>query len=149
MASPTIASTQRSRRDVMKTATVKPNLRNQQRVGASLDVTFQRAPDVEVMCRATNLSRAGMMVSCSPECVEKLVPGLKLPAPGQWIEASAAFALPVVAAQKVTITARCHIIHLRRISRSEFQLGLQFSEVEGRGLDYIDQYVSRQLAAMI
>jgi len=148
MASPTIASTQGSRRDVMKTATIKPNLRNQQRVDASLDVTFRREDAVEVRCRTTNLSRAGMMISCSSDCVEKLVPGLKSPAPGQWVEASAEFALPVVAAQKVSILAHCHIIYLRRVSRNEFQLGIQFSEVEGRGHEYIDQYVSRQLSSL-
>lgn len=124
----------------------KQNLRNQQRVETQLDVMVSLPSGEAVQCRATNLSRAGMMLSCDNRTLEQLVPGQKPPAPGQLIDIVAKFSVPVVAAQNVSVSADCHLIHLRRVSRDEFQVGIQFCGFEGNGYNYVDQYVSRQLS---
>jgi hypothetical protein len=54
--------------------------------------------------------------------------------------------VPVVATQPVSIIADGNIVHMRRIARDEFQLGIQFAEFEGNGFDYVDRYVSKLLA---
>lgn len=130
----------------MKPFVSKQNLRNQQRVETRLDVTVSLPTGEAFKCRAINLSRAGMMLSCDNETLTQLVPGQKAPAPGQRIDMLAKFSVPVVAAQNVTISADCLLIHLRRVARNEFQVGIQFCGFEGNGSDYIDQYVSRQLS---
>lgn len=132
----------------MKPVGTKPNLRNQQRIDVALEVLVSLHGGDDIACRITNLSRAGMMISCDSKTVKQLVPAQKSPAAGQWIEISAQFSVPVVAAQNVSIAAECHIIHLRRVSRDEFQLGLQFRSFEGNGHNYVDQYVSRQLSRL-
>lgn len=132
----------------MKPVASKQNLRKQQRVETQLDVMVSLPSGEAVQCRATNLSRTGMMLSCDNKTLEQLVPGQKPPVPGQWIDILAKFSVPAVASQNVTIAADCHLIHLRRVSRDEFQVGIQFCSFEGNGYNYVDQYVSRRLSTL-
>ncbi len=131
----------------MKPVSSKPNLRDQQRVEASLDVTVSRPDGPSISCRCTNLSRAGMMVACDSATVKDLVPGLRTPGPGQFIETAIRFSLPVVAVQNVSVNAEGLIVHLRRVSRDTFHIGIRFSRFEGNGHDYVSQYVARQLSS--
>jgi hypothetical protein len=55
------------------------------------------------------------------------------------------FTVPVLPTQPVTVLADGNIVHMRRISRNEFQIGIQFSEFEGNGFDYVDRYVAKLL----
>lgn len=123
-----------------------PCLRDQQRVDASLAVQVHRPGQTPIECLMTNLSRSGMMLSCDSQTVKHLVPSGRPPAPGDWIDVSAQFEVPVINKQSVMISAKCHLAHLRRVSRNEFQLGIRFVDFEGRGFDYVDQYVHRLLA---
>jgi len=132
----------------MKPVANKKNLRHQQRIETQLDVIVSLPSGKAVQCRATNLSRTGMMISCDNETLKQLVPGQKSLAAGQWIDVTAKFSVPVVAAQNVTISADCHLIHMRRVSRDEFHIGIQFYGFEGNGHSYIDQFVSRQLLTL-
>ncbi|XKH01426.1 PilZ domain-containing protein [Marinobacter nauticus] len=130
----------------MKTATTRPNLRNQQRVDVELDITLELPKGHCVNCQASNLSRAGMTLCCNLETVKQLIPGMRPPAPGSWVEIKARFPVPVLKTQPVTVLADGNIVNMRRISRDEFELGVQFSEFEGNGFDYVDKCVSRLLA---
>ncbi|MEX0606112.1 MAG: PilZ domain-containing protein [Marinobacter sp.] len=132
----------------MKPVVSKQNLRSQQRVEAQLDVLVSAPSGQAVPCRTINLSRAGMMLSCDNKTLHQLVPGRKAPAPGQWVDIMAKFSVPVVASQNVTISADCNLIHLRRVSRDEFHVGIQFCSFEGNGQSYVDQFVSRQLSIL-
>ncbi|WP_339800385.1 PilZ domain-containing protein [uncultured Marinobacter sp.] len=123
-----------------------PCLRDQQRVDASLSVQVHRPGQSPIECLMTNLSRSGMMVSCDAETIDRLVPSRRPPAPGDWIDVSARFEVPVISKQSVLVSATCHLAHLRRVSRNEFQLGIRFVDFQGRGFDYVDQYVHRLLA---
>lgn len=135
-----------ARRVRVRTPTVRPNLRNQQRVEVTIDVTVDCGKGSCMHCRASNLSRAGLMLSCDQQTVRQLIPNMLPPAPGNWIEVKTHFPVPVLPAQPVTVFAEGNIVHLRRISRDEFQVGIQFSEFEGNGFDYVDKYVARLLA---
>lgn len=125
----------------------KPNLREQQRVDVALDVRVKQPSGEELNCKVANLSRAGIMISCDNDTVRKLIPGRTSPAPGHWIQVSTQFSVPVIAAQTVSVKAEGHIVHLRRVSRNEFHLGVHFTDFEDNGFDYLDQYVSRLLSA--
>ncbi|MBN7771178.1 PilZ domain-containing protein [Marinobacter daepoensis] len=130
----------------MKPLAAKPNLRNQQRVDVSTDITIEKTDGCSLTCQVSNLSRSGIMISCSQEMVRQLVPGLKTPAPGNWIGVTTRFSVPVIASQPVTVLADGNIVHMRRIARDEFQIGIQFCEFEGNGFDYVDRYVARLLS---
>lgn len=131
----------------MKTVAVKSNLRNQQRVDVSTDVTIERADGSCLDCKISNLSRSGIMISCTQELVKKLVPTQKAPVPGSWIPVKARFSVPVVATQPVSIIADGNIVHMRRIARDVYQVGIQFAEFEGNGYEYVDRYVSTLLSS--
>ena len=130
----------------MKAATMKPNLRNQQRADVVRDIIIEKPDGCQLTCKTSNLSRTGVMVSCNQEIAGQLMSHLKTPAPGSRIAIKARFSVPVVATQPVSILANGSIIYLRRVARDEFQLGIQFSDFEGNGFDYVDNYVRKLLA---
>ncbi|WP_242634321.1 PilZ domain-containing protein [Marinobacter salicampi] len=136
-----------SLRGPMKSVSSKPNLRDQQRVDASLEIAVSRPDGTTVKCQCTNISRAGMMVACDSKLVGDLVPGLRSPAPGEWVEVITRFSVPVVAAQNVQVAAEGLVVHLRRVSKDTFHIGIRFSRFEGNGHDYVSQFVSRQLTS--
>jgi hypothetical protein len=130
----------------MKPVAAKPNLRNQQRVDVATEVRIEKNDGNCLTCEVSNISRTGIMILCCQEAVKKLVPGQKTPAPGNWISVTATFSVPVVAQQPVSIVAAGNIVHMRRIARDQFQLGIQFAEFEGNGFEYVNNYVSKLLA---
>ncbi|ENO13346.2 PilZ domain-containing protein [Marinobacter nanhaiticus D15-8W] len=130
----------------MKTMAGKPNLRQQQRVPTNLEVTVTHPDGTCITCKTANLSRAGMMVECDSARVQELVPDRLAVAPKDPIQLSIKFSVPVVSVQSVNVEAQCDVVHIRRISRQVFHLGLQFRFFEGNGHDYVDQYVSRLLS---
>ena len=138
--------TRHAKRVKMKPVAVKLNLRNQQRVDVATEITIEKPDGCCLTCSVANLSRSGVMVSCNQEVVKQLVPGQKAPAPGNWIAVKTRFSVPVVATQPVSIIADGNIVHMRRIARDEFHVGIQFAEFEGNGFDYVDRYVSKLLA---
>ncbi len=136
----------RTRRVKMKSpSSARPNLRNQQRVDALLAITVQHDNGDSVECQTTNLSRAGMMITCSGDIVNRLAPGKRSPAAGEGIPVTTRFCLPVIASQTVAVSAQCQIVNIRRIARDTFHVGVQFCDFDGNGRQYVDQYVSRQL----
>ncbi|MFW5824054.1 MAG: PilZ domain-containing protein [Marinobacter sp.] len=129
----------------IKPRAAEPNLRDQQRVDVELPVILNRPGQPPIDCQICNLSRSGMMITCDTKVTEALIPGKRAPAPGDWIDVNARFEVPVLAQQSVSLSARCHIAHLRRVARNEFHLGIRFVDFDGRGFDYVDQYVHRLL----
>ena len=132
---------------MMKSVVAKPNLRNQQRVDVATEVTVEKTDGSSLVCSVSNISRTGLMISCGQNQVQELVPDQKTPAPGAWLEVKASFSVPVVDSQPVMVIGHGHIVHMRRISRNEFQIGIQFFEFEDNGFEHVDQYVSKLLSA--
>jgi len=134
-----------ARRVQTKPVPTKPNLRHQQRAEVSLEITIEQQDGASLSCTMINLSRSGMMISCDQEILSALIPDQKTPAPGHWIPIRTSFSVPVVAQQPVLIEAAANIVHMRRIARNKFHLGIQFVEFEGNGYNYVDLYVKRLL----
>lgn len=111
------------------------------------EVRIEKPDGSSLICSVSNISRTGLMLSCGQEEVRALLPGQHPPAPGTWLDVKASFDVPVVARQPVSVVAMAHIVHMRRMSRNEFQVGVQFSEFDGDGFEHVDQYVSKLLAA--
>lgn len=140
-----VFQTNQARRVNMKPV-AKPNLRNQQRVDVTTKITIEKPDGGCLTCSVSNLSRTGIMVSCNQEAIKELIPDQRTPAPGRWISVKTRFSVPVIPTQPVSVIADGNIVHIRRIARDEFQLGIQFSEFEGNGFDYIDRYVGKLLS---
>lgn len=132
---------------MVKAFAIKPNLRNQQRVDVATDVKLEKQDGSSLVCPMSNISRTGLMILCGQDEVQTLIPGQNTPAPGTWVEVMVSFAVPVVARQPVSVVANGHIVHMRRISRNEFQIGIQFAQFEDNGFGYVDNYVSKLLCA--
>lgn len=132
---------------MIKNIVAKPNLRNQQRVDVATEVTVEKPDGSSLVCSVSNISRTGLMILCGQNEARALIPAQKTPAPGNWIEVKASFSVPVVASQPVSVVVNGHIVHMRRISRDQFQIGIQFAEFEGNGFQYVDNYVSKLLSA--
>jgi molybdopterin-binding protein len=131
---------------MIKNLVAKPNLRNQQRVDVATEVDIEKPDGSSLVCSVSNISRTGLMISCGQEEVRALIPNQQTPAPGTWIEVKASFSVPVKASQPVSVVAHGHIVHMRRISRNEFQIGVQFAEFDGNGFEHVNNYVSKLLA---
>ncbi len=134
-----------ARRVQTKPVPIKPNLRHQQRAEVSADITIELQDGSNLSCSMVNLSRSGVMICCDQETLKTLIPEQKTPAPGHWIPIRTRFSVPVVAQQPVLIEADASIVHMRRIARNEFHLGIQFVAFEGNGYNYVDLYVRRLL----
>lgn len=123
----------------------RPNLRHHQRIPLDLTVDVKLPDGSMQSCQLANMSRAGMMLECSPEEMGRLVPNHSPVAPRQAIRLSTVFDLPIIALQRVRVHADCDVIYVRRLSRHVFQIGMQFVAFEGYGQDYVDQFVDRHL----
>jgi hypothetical protein len=132
---------------MIKNVVAKPNLRNQQRVDVATEVTVEKPDGSSLVCSVSNISRTGLMILCGRDEVRALIPGRQTPAPGTWIEVKASFSVTVVASQPVSVTAHGHIVHMRRISRNQYQIGIQFAEFDDNGFAQVDQYVRKLLSA--
>lgn len=139
------SNTSDARKVQTRPVAIKPNLRNQQRADVSIDLTIEKPDGTSLRCSTVNLSRSGVMISCDQETLKTLLPEQKTPAPGHWIPIRTRFSVPVVAQQPVLIEADASIVHMRRIARNEFHLGIQFAAFEGNGYNYVDLYVRRLL----
>ncbi len=135
-----------ARRVRVKPIAARHNLRNQQRVDVSADISIERADGNRLDCKIANLSRSGVMISCSQDTARTLLPGLVPPSPGQSLEVTTRFSVPVLPTQPVAVVAEGNIVHMRRVARDEFHLGIRFCEFEGNGFDYVDRYVAKLLA---
>jgi hypothetical protein len=124
----------------MKSVSVKPNLRDQQRVDVTANIVLERPDGCQCRCITANLSRSGVMVSCDQSTANQLTQGNRALAPGHPMPVKARFSVPVQPAQPVVIAAG-NIVHFRRIAQDRFQVGIQFEEFEGGGSACVDQYV--------
>lgn len=132
---------------MIKNIVAKPNLRNQQRVDVAIEVTVEKPDGSSLVCSVSNISRTGLMILCGRDKFKDLIPGQQTPAPGTWIEVKALFSVPVVDNEPVSVVAHGHIVHMRRISRNQYQIGIQFVEFDGNGFAQVDQYVRKLLSA--
>ena len=127
----------------MKPLDAKPNLRNQQRIDVSSEITLEKPDGDQFQCEIANISRTGVMVQCDAQTAKALVPSMLPPAPKNPVQLTARFPIPVLPAQPVTIVAESNVVHIRRIARDQFHIGLQFQSFEGNGFVHVDQYIGK------
>ncbi len=128
----------------MSATSTKKNLRHYTRIPAQLEAMISKHEKNLITVDIANLSRAGLMLACNSETLDKILPKTSSIIPSQPIQLDVEFSVPVVATQSVIIKANCNVIYTRRLSRDSFQVGMEFDTVENNGYSYIDQYIDTQ-----
>ena len=134
----------------MNESSTKKNLRYYTRIKAQLEATVftvETKADKGITIAITNLSRAGLMLSCNNATLNTILPNTPTIIPKRPLQITIEFAIPVIATQPVIIKTKCNVIYTRRISHDSFQIGIEFESVENNGYSYIDQYIDNQQQA--
>ena len=134
----------------MNESSTKKNLRYYTRIPAKLEATVFKADakaDSGITMAISNLSRAGLMLSCNNATLNEILPNTPSIIPRKPVQLTLEFAITVIATQSVMIKTKCNVIYTRRLSRDSFQVGIEFESVENNGYSYIDQYIDSQQQA--
>lgn len=120
---------------------VSPNLRHHHRIPVTLETVLETRSGERVNCAVENLSRAGFMIRCCPETVQKLLPSGEPVSPHQ--------AVPVklqITLNDNLVSADGDIIYVRRTSRECFNVGVSFLRFDGDGASHLDGFVLKLMA---
>ena len=121
----------------------RPNLRHYHRIAVELDATVITGDGTEVPCQVNNLSRDGVMVPCSPETLDLILPNREPVAPHVAVPVALDLRLPD--APESPIHCQCNIIYTRRVSRDCFTVGMSFTTFAEDGRQRLDDYINQQL----
>lgn len=88
-----------------------------------------------------SISKSGLVLHCDQDALAKLFPRTPTLSPKQTVGLAVDFGLPEVG----RITADCHVTSLRRMSRTKFELQMNFAEAGLRSLFALEHYVERKL----
>lgn len=119
---------------------VSPNLRHYHRVPVTLEVLMQTDSGVAVLCQVANLSRAGLMIACTPQMLHQLLPNRESVAPHQPVPVRASLALP-----DGDLNVDCNVVYVRRVSHDCFNLGAEFKAFEGDDEQRLQAFVLKQM----
>lgn len=125
----------------------RPNLRHYHRIEVDLDATLITENDTIGPCTIRNLSRSGIMVPCSSEIVDRIIPNHEPVAPHLAVPLTLNFDLPAADGSQVSIACRCDVVYVRRVARDCFHVGISFVRFDDDGEQQVDDYINRQLAA--
>ena len=124
----------------------RPNLRHHQRINTDLAVEVEASPGNWIKTRISNLSRAGIMLECSPSTLTRILPNHSPVSPRQAVRMRTRFSVPVISVQDVQVNVACDVIYVRRLSQKAFNIGMQFVEFDGSGEEYVNQYIDKNLS---
>lgn len=125
----------------------KRNLRYHSRVTTHLDGVVSTDEGEDIKVEVANVSRAGVMLLCDRETVDRIHLNEMPVIPRQPIQIELGFSLPVVAQKHIAVHTPCNVVYVRRQSRDLFQIGLEFGDIEERDYAYVDQYVHNRQAS--
>jgi hypothetical protein len=104
-----------------------------------------------------NISKAGLMIECNRQTIEDLIPRESTPSPKTPVRLEILFTLkqqtsirqqePLEQGQKTQtdLFAICNIIHVRRISRDVYHIGVEFLVFPNDDYAVVAQYVESRL----
>lgn len=107
------------------------------------NVTVKTNNDSQVQASFDSISKSGLVIHCDQEALKTLFPRTPSLAPKQTVQLDVDFGLPEVG----RITARCDVTSLRRMSRTMFELQMNFAKADLRSLYALEHYVERKLRA--
>ena len=128
-------------------STSRPNLRYHHRIPVDLELHLEIDGETLPACRINNLSRSGIMVSCSQKTLDRIAPNQESVAPHLAIPVHARFEVPLGGNGSAWVECECDVVTVRRVARDCFHVGISFSSFEEDGEALVDRYINEQLAA--
>ncbi len=125
----------------------RPNLRHYHRIEVDLEATLITDDDTIGPCTIRNLSRSGIMVPCSSEILDRVLPNHEPVAPHLAVPITVDFDLSSASGESIRISCRCDVIYVRRVARDCFHVGMSFVRFDEDGEQQVDEFINRQLAA--
>lgn len=124
----------------MKTA-MQRNLRYHLRIPADFIAHLFTGDGQTVETPINNISRAGLMLSCTRATLEDLVPNGAALSPLKAIHVRVDFSLPLEQEGLVAMSQQMEIIYTRRLSKDEYAIGLEFRQLGLQQRLILEQYI--------
>lgn len=105
------------------------------------NVTLKTTDGASTEAQFDSISKSGLVLHCDQEALKKLFPRTPTLSRKQTVELGVDFGLPEVG----RIVADCHVTSLRRMSRTKFELQMNFAEADLRSLYALEHYIERKL----
>lgn len=105
------------------------------------NVTLKAEDGDTTQAQVDSISKSGLVLHCDQSSLEKLFPRTPTLSLKQTVALAVDFGLPEVG----RIMADCHVTSLRRMSRTKFELQMNFADTGLRSLVALEHYVERKL----
>ncbi|MCP5207515.1 MAG: PilZ domain-containing protein [Hahellaceae bacterium] len=126
---------------------MQTNLRYHNRVTTRLEAIMSTGKNQALIGTLANISKAGLMIECSRQVVEDLIPRDSTPSPKTPVRLEVAFDLWLSEGQPEHLHSICNIIHVRRKSREIYQVGVEFLSFPHNDYAAVVKYVDQRLQA--
>lgn len=126
---------------------MQTNLRYHNRINTQFDASMKSPQGETLTGTIANLSRAGLMIECDRQTIEDLIPNNNPVSPKTPVSLEVDFKLWSASSQYESLTAICNIIHVRRISRETYQVGMEFDHFPNDDYEKVTHYVDQKLQA--
>jgi hypothetical protein len=107
------------------------------------NVTLKTSNGASTEAQFDSISKSGLVLHCDQAALKELFPRTPSVSLKQTVDLDVDFGLPEVG----RIMAACHVTSLRRMSRTKFELQMNFAEAGVRSLNALEHYVERKLRA--
>lgn len=126
---------------------MQTNLRYHNRVSTQFSATMKTGAGLTLSGVISNISKAGLMIECSRQVIEDLIPIDSTPSLKTPIRLEVAFDLWFDNTNQQRLTSVCNIIHVRRKSRETYQVGIEFLTFPEDNYGIVEKYVELRLQA--
>jgi hypothetical protein len=124
---------------------MQTNLRYHNRVNTRLEAIMSTGNKTALIGTLANISKAGLMIECSRQVVEDLIPRDSTPSPKSPVRLEVAFDLWLNSDESKHLHSICNIIHVRRKSRETYQVGVEFLSFPQNDYATVVKYVDLRL----
>lgn len=92
---------------------------------------------------ATDISLTGMQLLCDEPTANRIVPNAQLATRDQFGHIHVRMRLPRRHRpdEDLMVEARCRVMAVRRVSRDEFRIGLEYAEFQGQSYEQLETFV--------
>lgn len=107
------------------------------------NVSLKTTDGASTEAQFDSISKSGLVLHCDQDSLKQLFPRTPTLSRKQTVELGVDFGLPEVG----RIVADCHVTSLRRMSRTKFELQMNFADADLRSLYALEHYIERKLRA--
>lgn len=121
--------------------TPKRNLRHHLRVPAKMSATLETNTGTTLSADIANLSRNGLLLACDRETLESIHAKDVTFSPNRHVPLLVRFTLNSKATGNLTLNVPCGVVHVRRLSREQFHVGVEFQQLDDSLIPLLEEYI--------